>query len=113
MSEIQPVLKEFLSAIERTLGEQSRVTEDTSSIKDQHSGGREGDQEFKDPRDNIIFNLGVSAGATGLADHLHEAGYVITDKEGTVVKTEPAVGDEPALTFSQTYYTTAWSGVNT
>lgn len=113
MSEIQPVLKEFMWAMERTLGEQVRGSGDNSVIKDQCTGGREGDQEFREERDNDIFNMGVAAGITGFADHLHEAGYVITDKDGTVVKTEQQIGDEPALTFSQTYFTTAWSNVNT
>lgn len=108
MSEIQPVLKEFMFAMDRSIGEAVRCTGDTSTIKDQCLGGQEGDQEFKEERDNTIYNMGVKDGIARFADHLHEAQYTITDKEGTVVKTEANEAGE-ALTFSQTFFETQWS----
>lgn len=92
MSEIQPVLKEFLKTVDASISE-TIATSEVQGVTE--------------------YERGVKDGALGLADQLHAEGYVITDKEGTVVKPEPAVGDEPALTFSQTYLTTAWADVNT
>lgn len=112
MTQIQPVLKEFMWAMERSVNEAARVGDDTSVFKDQCLGEQEGDQEFKEERDNVIYNMGVKDGIGLFVDHLHEAGYVITDKEGSVVMTEPNETNEPALTFSQTFFTTNWCSVN-
>lgn len=112
MSDINPVLKEFLWTMERSISDTVRVADDTSVIKDQCTGVQEGDKEFLDPRDNDIYNIGVKDGVAGFADSLHTAGYVITDKEGSVVSPGEQIDTAPAPTFSQTFFTTNWASVN-
>lgn len=101
---LDPVLKEFMWAIERSISETARVQNDTSQIKDQCTGIQEGDQEFKEERDNTIYNIGVKDGAAGLVDHLHANGYTIIHKGGEVVNPKH---DETGVieTFSQTFFT--------
>lgn len=108
----EPVLKEFMWAMERSISEAARCSDDTSVIKDQCIFEQEGDQEFKEERDNTIYNMGVKDGIARFADHLQEKNYTILDPQGNVVRTEPVVDEVPALSFSQTYFETQWSQVS-
>ncbi|ARV76714.1 hypothetical protein PHABIO_83 [Pseudomonas phage Phabio] len=85
MSEIQPVLKEFL----KTVGASIDETIATSTV-----------QGVAD------YERGVKDGALGLADQLQSAEYTITDKEGAIVKTEPE--GEVTPVFSSVFLSDVW-----
>lgn len=107
MSEITPVLKEFVTAIKAAVVEASHsCTPGTIELVEAHANV-EG-VTFKSVKDINLYNDGVVAGATQVIDTIHDAGYVITDKEGNVVKTEANEAGE-AQTFSQTFFATQWT----
>lgn len=106
MSEIQPVLKEFVTTIKAAVVEASHsCTPGTIELVEAHA--HIDGITFKSVEDINLYNAGVVAGATQVVDTIHDAGYVITDKEGTVVKTEANEAGE-AQTFSQTFFATQW-----
>lgn len=106
-------LNKLFEVVDKSNAGASRVSDNVNAFVDQFKNTELTEIAFKEERDNDIFNRGVVAGATNLLDNLQHEGYSITTADGEVVKTEPAVGDEPAKTFSQTYFTTNWSDVNT
>lgn len=109
---MQAETRELMWAMNRSIGETVRATGDTSVIKDQCIGVQEGDQEFKEERDNTLYNMGVKDGIARFVDHIHDAGYVIHDPNGVVIKPHHPELAEQAETFSETFWGSYWVKVS-
>ncbi len=105
-------MRELMWAMGRSVNEAARCHDDTSVIKDQCKGGQEGDQEFKESRDNTIYNMGVKDGIARFVDHLHDAGYSIQAPDGVLIKPyQPEAAEKPEA-FSETFFNSYWVNVS-